>query len=114
MAKPKRDSEAGHKLSEKFADPDLVDRVFDYVVELLPELGGTPERIDEVKQAVRDEFAGEKAWVRSERRKQASRDLARQVLSLFNGRNASEVARRLNIERPSVYRILKRAGKSEV
>ena len=35
---------------------------------------------------------------------------ARQVLRLFNGCNATEVARELNVGRATVYRVLKQAG----
>ena len=95
-----------HILSERFADPDLVDRIFDYVVELLPELAG---HSDEVKRAVRSEFAGERVTVRT--RNYAA--LADEVLRLFDGRNATEIARRLNIGRATVYRTIKRAGKAK-
>jgi DNA-directed RNA polymerase specialized sigma subunit len=38
--------------------------------------------------------------------------MARKALALFNGRNAREVARRLGISRPHVYRLLKQPGGS--
>lgn len=88
------------------AEPDLVDRIFDYVVALLPELG--PRHV-EVKLAVRAEFAGDRAYV-LRRDRNGSHPLARQVLSLFNGRNATEVARELHISRATVYRVLKQPG----
>lgn len=96
---------APHQLSERFADPDLVDRLFDYVVQLLPELA---DRAPEVKAAVRDEFAGAQVYIRE---REAGHELARKVLTLFNGRNASEVARQLNISRATVYRYLKQPGR---
>ena len=43
-------------------------------------------------------------------RKDKGDRLATQVLSLFNGRNATEVARCLNISRATVYRLLKQPG----
>lgn len=107
----KRGSEKGHRLSERFADPDLVDRIFDYVVQLHPEIAATPARVDDLKQAVRQEFAGEKTYVRSERQQREKEDLADQVLRMFNGRNATEVARCLQIGRATVYRMIKRAGR---
>jgi len=106
-----RGSDNGHKLPEYFSDPDLVDRIFEYIVESYPEFAVDLKRIAEVKDAVRDEFRGQAGWVRDEKRRREREQLAEQVLSLFNGRNASEVARRLDIARPSVYRIIKRAGK---
>lgn len=92
-----------HVLSERFADPDLVDRIFDYVLVMLPEIA---ERAAEVKDAVREEFRHERVYIRGDKRQA----LARRVLALFNGRNASEVARALNISRASVYRHLKQPG----
>lgn len=96
----------GHILSEKFADPDLVDRIFDYVVNLLPELA---PRQAEIKHAVREEFAGERAYVRR-RGTDEKHDLAVEVLRLFNGRNAHEVGRQLQISRSHVYRLRKQLG----
>jgi hypothetical protein len=42
-------------------DPDLVDRIFDYVVQLMPEIAA---RKAELKKALRHEFAGERSYVR--------------------------------------------------
>lgn len=95
---------AAHTLGPRFSDPDLVDRIFDYVVQLLPELA---DRAEEVKEAVRQDFGGQ---VMVYVRKEGSRRLAQQVLQLFNGRNASEVARELKISRATVYRYLKQPG----
>ena len=94
------------------AEPDLVDRIFDYVLELIPELASvtdTPAKIDKAKAAVRSEFKGDRAYVRSSA-EEARRELARQVLTQFNGRNATELARRLRISRATVYRYLKQVG----
>lgn len=98
----------GHVLTKRFADPDLVDRIFDYVCAMLPELA---ERQFEIKQAVRAEFAGERVYVRSSGA-QDPHPLAVEVLRIFNGRNATEVARRLQIGRATVYRVLKQSGGS--
>lgn len=89
-------------------EPDLVDRIFDYLVGCVPEMRSVD--LSGHKAAVRDEFAGAREFIRSNR-SQRSKDLADEVLRKFNGRNATEVARELGITRPSVYRILKRAGK---
>lgn len=96
-----------HRLSERFAEADLVDRIFDYIVEQLPELKG---RATEVKDAVRAEFAGEKVWV-TKRSADERQRIAQQTLEFFNGRNVSEVARRLQISRATVYRLLRQAGR---
>jgi transcriptional regulator of acetoin/glycerol metabolism len=88
-------------------DPDLVDRIFDYLLSEFPQIAGGS--IDKAKRAVRAEFAGERPYLaaRGSVERQA---LAQDVLRLFNGRNATEVARRLGISRPTVYRYLKQAG----
>lgn len=89
------------------AEPDLVDRIFEYLLREFPQISGL--QTEEIRQAVRDHYGGELVWVAkrppSERQRQAQ-----QVLALFNGRNATEVARQLRIGRTTVYRILKQAG----
>jgi DNA invertase Pin-like site-specific DNA recombinase len=94
------------------AEPDLVDRIFDYVLELMPEIRSQDRSIDAVKQAVRGEFQGIETYIKKRRGAGSALDpaVAQQVLVLFNGRNASEVARRLNIGRATVYRVIKQAG----
>ena len=100
--------------SEAFDDPDLVDRIFDYVLELLPEIGERAEVLREAKEAVRQEFAGERVYVagrKASEREQERQRLAQEILAQFNGRSATEVARRLRIGRATVYRRLKQAGR---
>lgn len=105
--KPKP-SRQPHVLSAKFADPDLVDRIFDYLLVLMPEIA---DQQAEMKRAIRDEFGSERAYIR--RRSVADPNpLAHAVLSIFNGRNASEVARVLKISRATVYRLLKQPGRT--
>lgn len=89
------------------ASPDLVDRIFDYVVELCPEISA--DRVADLKQAAREEFAGERCYI-NERSRTDRQEMVAKVLALFNGRNASEVARRLSISRATVYRYIKQAG----
>jgi transcriptional regulator of acetoin/glycerol metabolism len=84
------------------ADPDLVDRIFDYAVKLMPDLA---KKKMEIKDALRGEFAGERAYIRRH-----DADLAGKVLEVFNGRNATQTARELRIGRATVYRKLKQAG----
>lgn len=93
------------------ANPDMVDRIFDYLLEEVPEIREFVKdgRLEQAKSAVRDEFAGQEAYI-PVRPPGSSQTLGQQVLSLFNGRNASEVARRLQISRATVYRKLKQAG----
>lgn len=89
-------------------EPDLVDRIFEYLLAECPEFlrHVTHNRIEEAKKSVRNEFAGQDVYIAS---RPASDEVAFQVLSLFNGRNASEVGRRLQISRATVYRKLKQA-----
>ncbi len=82
---------------------DLVDRVIDYVTAIAPALSQQREQIE---QDLRAEFGGESHYVQA-RVETARQRRAREVLALFNGRNATEVARRLQISRASVYRYIK-------
>lgn len=98
------------------ADPDLVDRIFDYIFSdpamaqaMQNMAGGGAKKVGQLKTAVRAEFRGEECYIAG-RPATARQELVVQVLALFNGRNASEVARRLGISRASVYRHLKQAG----
>lgn len=93
-----------NEITEK--EPDLVDRIFEYLLAEFPHIAG--EKFAQAKAAVREEFNGEEIYipVRSATDRQ---NLVRAVLSMFNGRNASEVARRLQISRASVYRFLKQS-----
>lgn len=97
-------------LCEVFCDEDVVDRVFDYVRELLPDHAALADELEEIKRQVRREFGGREVYIHR-RRTDEARERAERVLALFNGRNASEVARRLGIGRATVYRIIKQARK---
>lgn len=88
-------------------DPDLIDKIFEFIAIEFPEMSG---RATELKQMARREFAGIETYI--PRRPKAERDrVVVEVLRLFDGRNATEVARRLNISRASVYRIIKTDGR---
>lgn len=98
------------------AEPDLVDRIFDYIlsdpalaVAIQAKHGADSDPIPKLKAAVRSEFRGEECYIAG-RPATARQETVVQVLSLFNGRNASEVARKLQISRRTVYRILKQPG----
>lgn len=85
---------------------DLIDAIFEFIVDEFPEMR---DRALILKESARKEFAGTGTYI--PRRSQAERDrMVKEVLTLFNGRNATEVARRLNISRASVYRIIKTDG----
>lgn len=88
-------------------DPDLVDRIFEYLLSEFPQLAGP--KLSEAKQAVREEFAGQDAYI-PQRPPSERQEQVKAVLALFNGRNVSEVARRLGISRATVYRALRQAG----
>jgi Mor family transcriptional regulator len=89
-----------------FSNPDLVDAIFEYIFAEFPELAA---RITGMKEATRKEFSGIETYI--PRRSQAERErISTEVRRLFNGRNATEVARRLNIGRATVYRIIKTDG----
>lgn len=90
------------------AEPDLVDRIFEYILAEFPQVADDIARVKKAQAAVRAEFAGEETYIR----KRANQAAAAEVLKLFNGRNATEVARRLGISRRTVYRYLKQPGKS--
>lgn len=96
----------GQSTSAASADrtPDLVTAIFDVLIETNPELADIRE---EGEAAVRHRLGGLRGTVLA---KPDSDTMATRVLSLFNGRNAREVARKLGIGRASVYRYLKQAG----
>ena len=90
-------------------DPDLIDSIFEFIAIEFPEMR---EKAAELKQMARREFAGIETYI--PRRPKAERDrVMLEVMRLFNGRNATEVARRLNISRASVYRIIKTDGSKQ-
>lgn len=98
------------------ADPDLVDRIFEYILSdpaLALAIRNTStehqKSISKLKAAVRAEFRGEECYIAG-RAATARQETVVTVLSLFNGRNATEVARRLGISRATVYRYLKQPG----
>ena len=92
------------------AEPDLVDRIFDYIMAELPEIAAS---VQKHKDAVRAEFASQRCYIPS-RPATARQQTVSQVLSLFDGRNATEVARRLQISRATVYRVLKQPGQPTI
>lgn len=91
------------------ADPDLVDRMLDYMVAMVPEMAD-PQRRASTEHALRSEFGGQdRVYVRSAAA--INREaITHKVLSMFNGRNATEIARCLKISRATVYRCLKQPG----
>lgn len=88
-------------------EPDFVDRIFEYLLAEFPQLEG--RRLEEIKVDVREEFAGQAVYI-AQQPATARQARVKAILSLFDGQNASEVARRLEISRATVYRVLKQAG----
>lgn len=87
-------------------DSDLVDRIFEFIVVEFPDMR---DRAEDLKRLARREFAGIETYI--PRRSKSEREkIVQEVMRLFDGRNASEVARRLDISRASVYRIIKTDG----
>ena len=85
-----------------------MDRIFDFLAGD-PRLASlTPDELEELQGAVRAEFRGEECYITSQPAT-ARQELVASVLRLFDGRNATEVARRLQISRATVYRVLKQA-----
>lgn len=74
--------------------PELVDRIFDYLIQLRPDLANSPE-VDEARSLMRARLLEKRV---------------RDVLALYNGRSPTAIARKLGISRATVYRILKQAG----
>ncbi len=92
--------------SEVLDDPDLVDAIFAFIETEFPDLA---PRTALLKEEVRREFSGIEIYI--PRRSTAERArITAEVLRVFNGRNAAEVARRLGIGRATVYRIIKQEG----
>lgn len=87
-------------------EPDLVDRIFDYLLAEFPQIAG--EQFAQAKTAVRAEFKGETIYIPARGATDRQRRV-QEVLSLFNGRNTAEIARRLRISKASVYRYIKQA-----
>lgn len=89
--------------------PDLVDRMFHYLVELVPEFQRSETGLERVQEALRKEFAGQEVYIPA-RSSVGRAEERKAVLRLWNGRNATTVARTLGISRATVYRYLKQEG----
>jgi Mor family transcriptional regulator len=63
----------------------------------------------EIEQRLRSEMAGDRGYISSA--STASREAKHELVRrMFNGRNATQIARELKMGRATVYRILKRPG----
>lgn len=101
-------------LQSRLADPDFVDRVWAYLLTTWPQRLADipPAEVEQLKMQIRREEGGDYRYIATGFGLRAQRD-AREILRLFNGRNASEVARQLGCSRAKVYRVLKQAGQSK-
>lgn len=105
-------SDSGNRAAQ---DPDFVDRLFDLLLssdetrsQLVNKSDSLGKTIDEMKKQIRQEYGGAAVYVRS---RVPQDQLRHQVLSIFNGRNATEIARKLGIGRATVYRLIKQPGR---
>lgn len=129
MATPHRHSPATGSAHQP--EPDLVDRIFEYILSdpaMARAVQTTAAARDQaahasfqalaepaladplyhLKTAVRAEFQGERCYITSTPATDRQLRVA-EVLRLFNGRNATEVARRMQISKMSVYRYIKQS-----
>lgn len=83
--------------------PDLVDAIFDWIIQRHPEMR---DKAPALMEDVRAEFGASYTYIRRQPQTARAQRVSR-VLSLFNGRNSTEVARQLGISRATVYRVLK-------
>lgn len=92
------------------SEPDLVDRIFEMIEREAPHLtsGMGAANLAQLKSAARHEFAGETCYIAKKSPQERQQEL-QNVLSFFNGRNATQTARELGIGRATVYRTLKQA-----
>jgi Mor family transcriptional regulator len=97
-----------HQLGPVFSDPDIVDRIFDYIVEQFPEMRA--EQVEDLKRTTREEFRGAEYYIPQQSPTERQK-LVEDVLRMFNGRNATEIARALQISRATVYRWVKQPAK---
>lgn len=99
--------------TEPPAEPDLIDRAFDELARIAgPAI--VNEQLDKARAQLRQEFGGQRHYVKrvdTVERAQHHQRCAEILAQHFNGRNATELARKLRIGRATVYRLLKQPGR---
>lgn len=95
------------KRHEQAEQPDVIDELFVILLELLPEIANYEEQ---ARRRLRLHFGGEKHYIK--KRDASTKVTTEDVLRLFNGQNATAVARVLGCSRPTVYRKLKQPGRT--
>jgi len=108
MLKPDRRQQRPNTLQKTAEppEPDLVDRIIQMMRTDLPALA---EKLGQIESDIRAEFAGERCYIRGVPITVRQRRVSDVLGMLANGRNATTIARRLQIPRPTVYRIIKQA-----
>lgn len=75
-----------------------------------------PDLADELPQYesdMREEFCGERSYIRGYPSTERQRRVSGVLGMLSNGHNATAIARKLQISRPTVYRIIKQAAQPQ-
>lgn len=93
------------------ADHDFVEGLLDLLCSVKPM---TREERRAAGAAVRAHYGAGRYYVAAKGPDEDARELARKVLSNFNGRNAREVARKLGIGKTTVYRVIKQSGRQRI
>jgi CRP-like cAMP-binding protein len=93
-------------------DPDIVDRMFDYLLQQMPELAGRAGELAKAERALRTEFRRHRGLhVRSPKSDETA-EIRAKVQAYPIGTSKNAIARDLGISRMTVYRILAAAGVS--
>lgn len=89
------------------AEPDFIDRVVALLAEYSPDVAA---HADAIADDLRQQFGGQRWYIHAKPQTAREQRVAA-VLALFNGRNATAVARQLGIARATVYRCLKQPAR---
>ena len=89
------------------AEPDLVDRIFDYIMAELPEIAAS---VQKHKDAVRAEFGGQRHYIAT-RPPTVRRQTVANIRAQFNGVNIKDVATATGVSRRTVYRAIQPSQK---
>lgn len=89
---------------------DLVDRIIEMLQTDFPDMA---ETLAAYESDIRAEFSGERCYIRGTPATDRQRRVSAVLGMLANGRNATTIARRLQIPRPTVYRIIKQAAQPQ-
>lgn len=92
---------------------DLVSRIKEIAQEAARQVTGDKELSEKIcvlmEEKLRAERSGDRGYISASSPEARERKI-KEVRSMFNGRNATTIARKLNIGRATVYRILKTPG----